>query len=145
MHALRGQLLCNLGVMLDIRFQRRGNIKDLHKAIALHRETLALRPVGHPDRSLSLNNLANGLCTRFKHRGHEKDLDDAIGRSLSLNNLAEDLSSRFEHQGNDQDLDEAIVLHREALALLPVGHPHRSMSLNNLAKGLAVQLRAPRQ
>ncbi|KAG2757723.1 hypothetical protein P692DRAFT_20867258 [Suillus brevipes Sb2] len=154
MHALRVQLLGNLGVMLDIRFQRRGNIQDINQAIALHREALALRPVGYPDRSLSLINLANGLCTRFKHRGHDKDLDDAImfhreavdlypvghpDRSLSLINLAEDLSTRFEHRGDDQDLDGAIALHREALGLIPVGHPLRSMSLNNLAKGLAVR------
>ncbi|KAG2344645.1 hypothetical protein BDR05DRAFT_999030 [Suillus weaverae] len=153
-HALRGQLLCNLGVMLDIRFHRRGNIQDLNKAIALHRKTLAMHPVGHPDRSSSLNSLANGLCTRFRHQGRDKDLDDAItfhrealtlylvghpSRSLSLNNLAEDLSTRFEYRGNDQDLDGAIALHREALALFPIGHPHRHMSLNNIAKGLAIR------
>ncbi|KAG1856604.1 CHAT domain-containing protein [Suillus tomentosus] len=35
------------------------------------------------------------------------------------------------------DLDQAIALHREALALLLVGHKDRSKSLNNLANGLS--------
>ncbi|KAN0100614.1 CHAT domain containing protein [Tylopilus felleus] len=38
-----------------------------------------------------------------------------------------------------QDLDEAIVLDREALGLLPKGHPHRSQFLNNLAVDLSTQ------
>jgi hypothetical protein len=67
MHPRRGQLVCNLGVMLDIRFKRRGNDEDLDQAIAFHREALALPPVGHPDRSMTLNNLAVSLSTRFDH------------------------------------------------------------------------------
>ncbi|KAG1811977.1 hypothetical protein EV424DRAFT_1274731, partial [Suillus variegatus] len=55
----------------------------------LHREALALRPVGHTD------------------------------RSMSLNNLAKQLSSHFDHRGNDEDLDQAIALQREVLALRP--------------------------
>ncbi|KAG1722186.1 CHAT domain-containing protein [Suillus lakei] len=70
-------------------------------------EALALRPVGHTDRSGSLNNLANQLSTRFSHRG------------------------------NDGDLDEGIALDREALALRPVGHTDRSSSLHNLANQLS--------
>jgi hypothetical protein len=53
--------------MLDIRFKRRGNDEDLDQAIAFHREALALPPVGHPDRSMTLNNLAVSLSTRFDH------------------------------------------------------------------------------
>ncbi|KAG2340931.1 hypothetical protein BDR05DRAFT_991223 [Suillus weaverae] len=78
----------------------------LDQAIALHGEVLALRPVGHTD------------------------------RSMSLNNLATELSSRFDHRGNDKDLDQAIAFHREALALRPVGRPDRSISLNNLENRL---------
>ncbi|KAG2147872.1 CHAT domain-containing protein [Suillus bovinus] len=128
-----------------------GNSEDLDEAIALHREALALRPVGHTDRSMSLNNLATQLSSRFHHRGDGEDLDEAIAlhrealalcpvghtdRSKSLNNRAITLSSRFHHQGNGEDLNEAIALHREALALRPVGHTDRSMSLINLANQL---------
>ncbi|KAG1720704.1 CHAT domain-containing protein [Suillus lakei] len=109
MHACRGQLLCNLSVMLATRFERRGNDEDLDKGITLQREALALRPVGH------------------------------IYRSISLNNLANPLSSRFDHRGNDGNLDEAIALHREALSLRPVGHTDRSTSLNNLGNQLTAR------
>ncbi|KAG1747616.1 TPR-like protein [Suillus lakei] len=146
MHAYRGVLLGNLGVMLGTRFERRGNDEDLDRAIALEREALALCPVGHTDRSLSLNNLANRLSTRFSHRGNDGDLDEGIAlhrealalrpvghtdRSSSLNNLAVQLSTRFSHRGNDGDLDEGIALHREALALRP--------ALNNLANQLSTR------
>ncbi|KAG2137426.1 CHAT domain-containing protein [Suillus bovinus] len=138
--------------MLGTRFKRGGKSKNLDQAIALHTEALALRPIGHPDRSMSLNNLAEKLSSRFKHRGNEEDLDQAIAldtealalrpightdRSMSSNNLAVLLSSRFEHRGNEEDLDQAIALDTEALALRPVGHTDRSMSLNNLAKELS--------
>ncbi|KAG1841209.1 CHAT domain-containing protein [Suillus subluteus] len=122
--------------------------EDLDRAIALQREALALHPVGHTDRSGSLNNLANQLSSRFEHRGNDEDLDQAIAlqrealalhpvshtdQSKSLNNLAIRLSSCFEHQGNDEDLDQAIALQREVLALHPVSHIDWSLSLNNLA------------
>ncbi|KAG1731804.1 CHAT domain-containing protein [Suillus paluster] len=150
----RGQLLCNLSIMLVTRFERRGNSQDLDEAIALQKEALALRPIGHTARSESLNNLANQLSTRFQHRGNDQDLDEAIvlnrealalhpvghaDRSRSLNNLAIQLSTRFQHRGNDQDLDEAVMFHREALALRPVGHIDRSSSLNNLASQLSTR------
>ncbi|KAG1824974.1 hypothetical protein EV424DRAFT_711793 [Suillus variegatus] len=147
-HTCRGQLLCNLSIMLGIRFERRGNDKDLDEAVALHREALALHPVGHINRSTSLNNLANLLSSRFHHRGSDQDLDEAIAlhmealalhpvghkhRSESLTNLSNQLSFRFHHRVNDEDLDEAIALQTEALDLHPVGHTDRSKSLNNLA------------
>ncbi|KAG2151615.1 TPR-like protein [Suillus bovinus] len=133
-------------------FQHGGTSKDLDEAIVFDREVLALHPIGHPDRSSSLNDLANDLAARFEHRGNEEDLDEAIAlhtevlalhpvghpdRSILLNNLANDLSSRFEHRGNEEDLDQAIALHTEALALCPVGHAGRSMPLNNLANDLS--------
>ncbi|KAG1823194.1 CHAT domain-containing protein [Suillus variegatus] len=150
-HAYRGQLLCNLAIMLQTRFERRGNGKDLDQGIALRTEMVALCPVGHADRFTSLNNLANGLSSRFYHRGNDEDLNQAIAlhrealallpvwhtdRSMSLNNLATQLSSRFEHRGNGEDLDQAITLQREALASCPLGHIDRSKSLNNLANRL---------
>ncbi|KAG1798762.1 hypothetical protein EV424DRAFT_1332814, partial [Suillus variegatus] len=97
--------------------------------LILHREALALRPVGHTDWSMSLNNLAKQLSSRFDHRGNDEDLDQAIAlqrevlalrpvghanRSMSLNNLANLLSSRFQHRGNDEDLDQTIALYRDA-------------------------------
>ncbi|KAG1846241.1 hypothetical protein DFJ58DRAFT_730623 [Suillus subalutaceus] len=138
--------------MLQTRFERRGHEEDLDQAIAHQRETLALFPVDHPDRSTSLNNLATQLSLRFQHQGNDKDLDQAItlhrealalrpvdhpDQSSSLSNLAAELSSRFEYRGNDEDLDQAIALHSQALALFPDGHPDWPKSLNNLAVELS--------
>ncbi|KAG2141387.1 CHAT domain-containing protein [Suillus bovinus] len=153
-HACRGQLLGNLAVILQTRFERQGNDEDLDRAISLHREALALHPVGHKYQSMTLNSLANGLSTRFDHRGNDEDLDQAIAlhrealalclvgqtdRSMSLNYLATQLSTRFRHRGNDEDLDQAIALHGEALSLRPVCHADRSMPLINLAVQLFVR------
>ncbi|KAG2138401.1 uncharacterized protein EDB93DRAFT_1042821, partial [Suillus bovinus] len=51
---------------------------DLDEAIALHSEAVAFLLVGHTDRSMSLNNLATQLSTRFCHRGNDEDSDEAI-------------------------------------------------------------------
>jgi hypothetical protein len=87
-----------------------GRNEDLEDAISSHREALTLHPPGHPDRSSSLNNLANALQTRFEQLGRVEDLEDAISS------------------------------HREALTLRPPGHPDRSSSLNNLANALLLAL-----
>ena len=81
-------------------------MEDLNEAVVLDREALDLRPKGHPD------------------------------RAMSLNNLAIDLIIRYEQLWGVEDLDEAIVLVREALDLRPQGHPAQSRSLNDLARFL---------
>ena len=40
--------------------------------------------------------------------------------------------------GRAEDLNEAITYHREALTLIPTGHPYRSISLNNLGMALHI-------
>jgi hypothetical protein len=86
-------------------------MEDLEEAITCHRQALALRPHGHPNRSDSLNNLANAVSTRFQQLG------------------------------GMEDLEEAITCHRQALALRPHGHPDRSSSLNNLASAVFTRFR----
>jgi tetratricopeptide (TPR) repeat protein len=123
--------------------------RDLDEEITAFRH--GLEPAPHPDRSGSLNNLANALQTRFNQRGASNDLDEGIylhrealllrpaphpGRPTLLNNLAEALQTRFKQRGASNDLDETISLHQEALLLRPARHPDRPMSLNNLAEAL---------
>ena len=79
----------------------------MNEAAVLAREALSLHPPGHPDRSMSLNNLA--VC----------------------------LSSRYDQLGEIGDLEEALIFDREALSLCPPGHPGRAISLNNLAVDLS--------
>ena len=121
---------------------------DLDEAIILMREALDLRPQRHPDRSISLNNLADCLSSRYNQLGAMQVLEEAVvldrealdlrprghpDRSMSLNKFAIRLSTRYNQLGAVEDLDEAIVLEREALDLFPQGHPDRAMSLNNLS------------
>ncbi|KAG2751993.1 hypothetical protein P692DRAFT_201898931, partial [Suillus brevipes Sb2] len=120
------------------------------QAIALDREALTLRPIGHTDRSISLNNLANRLSIRFNHQSNVEDLDQAIAitlqrealalrpvghtdRSSSLNNLANQLSTRFDHQGNGEDLSESRENLHCALTLLAQHDPRRSNVHRSLA------------
>ncbi|KAI0043489.1 hypothetical protein FA95DRAFT_1498558 [Auriscalpium vulgare] len=107
-----------------------------------------MTPLGHFNRTLSLNNLANALSTHFGQLGKLQDLEEAIalhretsslmpvghpGHSSSLDNLATALWTQFNKLGELPVLEEAITLHRQALSLRPLGHPDRSSSLNNLA------------
>ncbi|KAG1842525.1 CHAT domain-containing protein [Suillus subalutaceus] len=126
--AFRGRLLYYLSVILRTRFDRRGNEEDLDQAIAFQVEALDLHPVGHTDRSSSLNNLAFLLSSRFEHLRQRQRLGSGYRTSEG--------SAGFV-PGNEEDLDQAIALQMEALALHPVSHIDRSSSLNNLAMQLS--------
>ncbi|KAI9567997.1 TPR-like protein [Boletus coccyginus] len=108
-----------------------GTMEDVDEAMVLGREALSLCPQGHPNRPISLSNLAVHLSTRYSRLGSMEDLDEAIVldrealdlrqqghrvRSIYLN-LADYLSTRFMKLGAIKDLDEAIALAREPLKL----------------------------
>lgn len=57
----RPTLLDHLAISHHRRFQQRKQMQDLDEAITLFRSALALRPEGHPERSVSLNNVAVSL------------------------------------------------------------------------------------
>jgi hypothetical protein len=65
---------------------------DLEEVITHHREALTLFPPGHLDRSISLNNLAHAIHTRYQQSGRM------------------------------EDIEEVIKFHREAVTLCPPGH-----------------------
>ena len=79
---------------------------DLNEAIVLDRVALSLHPLGHPDRSTPLINLAALLSSQYKQLWEMNDLHDAI------------------------------ILGQEALLLCPPGHADCSTSLINLAAHL---------
>lgn len=89
----------SLANTITVRLMQSGDLDDLDEAIVLHRQFLALRPLGHPDRATSLLNLADSLLTSF---GETEELSD---------------------------LDEVVTMHREALSLYPLCHLHRPISL----------------
>ena len=55
-----------LANVLEDRYYKLGNLVDLERAVELHTEALSLRPTGHGDRSISLNNLAKVICTQIR-------------------------------------------------------------------------------
>ncbi|KAF8872483.1 hypothetical protein CPB84DRAFT_1854456 [Gymnopilus junonius] len=131
------------------RFHTSGKLDDLEEAIKLMQEGIAKTSVQDPNFADILNNLANGLLTRFEYQGSEgADLDEAISllrqvlklrppsnqnRAEFLNNLAAAVSILFEQRGDILDLDEAILLYRQAIQLTPPSHPYYASTLNNLA------------
>ena len=52
-------------------------MEDLKAAITYNREALTLRPSGHPDRVMSLNNHANTIRSSH-HKSSVEDLEDVI-------------------------------------------------------------------
>jgi tetratricopeptide (TPR) repeat protein len=135
-------------------------MEDLEEAITCHRQALALQPHGHPNRSGSLNNLANAVSTRFQQLGGMEDLEEAItchrqalallphghpNRSDSL--ITSPLLCPLALSGQEkrmEDLDEAITCHHQALALRPLGHPGRPSSLHLLAGAMTIRFRHSR-
>ncbi|KAL5478944.1 hypothetical protein ACEPAI_2231 [Sanghuangporus weigelae] len=53
-------------------------MEDLEEAIALNRAALDSLSEDHPDRSMSLNSIANSLWTRFDHGERIEDLEESI-------------------------------------------------------------------
>jgi hypothetical protein len=115
-----------------------GNLDALEGIIRCGRELLALRPPGHPDRAMTLLNLAVHLHTRFKQTGRKEDLNDAIkldrealelllpghpDRPLILTHLASFIARRAKEP---KDFTDAIDYLAEAQSLLPPLHPHHS-------------------
>ncbi|KAJ7226877.1 hypothetical protein GGX14DRAFT_555471 [Mycena pura] len=136
------------------RFEQIGQLADLEESIAFHRQALELFLGSHPNRSISLNNLASALSTQFQQTGQLADLEESIAfhrqalelrpgshpkRSGSLDNLASALLTRFEQTGQLADLEESIAFHGQALELRPRSHPNRSGPLSNLANALLKQ------
>jgi hypothetical protein len=55
-----------------------GQHADLDQAMLLHGQALELRPSGHPNRSVSLDNLANTFQMRFEQSGQLGDLNQVV-------------------------------------------------------------------
>ncbi|KAF8444452.1 hypothetical protein L210DRAFT_986300 [Boletus edulis BED1] len=81
-----------------------GTMQDLNEAIILGRDALEHLTKGHPDRSLSLNNLAAVLSTWYNQPGHPH-------RSESLDNLAGYIRSWFARSELFQDQEEPFNLY----------------------------------
>src|SRR6266480_680171 len=99
-------LLSNLGVFLESRYERMGDIADLKEAIQVTRRAVASTPEDHSDLAGRLNNLGNKL------------------------------ESRYEWTGDMADLKEAIQVAQRAVTSTPEDHSDLAAILNNLATSL---------
>ena len=143
-----------LSVQLLHRFERFGDVADLHQAITLLKELARSTSVWYHRYRGGLANLGVALSYRYKHLGELRDLEDAIStlrdaidltphghprRSSSLNNLGNSLITRFKRLGELSDLECAISTLRDAVELTPHGHPNRPARLNNLGSSFFVR------
>ena len=74
-------ILClgRLGSSLQGRFERLGEIADLHEAITVQEQAVGLTPDGHPGKSQCFNNLGASLRTWLRHQPD----DVTLGRAIS--------------------------------------------------------------
>jgi TPR repeat protein len=70
--------LNNLANAVQMRFEQRGDPRDMNEAIDFYREALALCSPSHPTRYRSLSNLGNALQKRFEKSGDPADIEEAI-------------------------------------------------------------------
>jgi hypothetical protein len=114
--------LGQLAGYVHTRFGQTVREEDLGEAITFGRESVVLRPPGHPGRSMALGGLALYLHTRFEQMGREEDFDEVIilhrealalqgnhsDRSTHLAYLGHSLYTHFEQTGREEDLDQAM-------------------------------------
>ncbi|KAF9070245.1 TPR-like protein [Rhodocollybia butyracea] len=129
------------------RFEQRGELADIDKAINFLEMSVELTPDGDPDKPSSLSALGSAFQSRFRHLGRHTDIEEAIrykqqavdltpdGHSDKpswIANLGITFQSRFERFGNLEDIEQAIRLKQQALTLTPDGHPDKPGWFNSV-------------
>jgi tetratricopeptide (TPR) repeat protein len=148
----RDKRLMQIGyAQLDLYDTESSNPDHLLKAIALFREALVLRPVGHAYRSAALNILGVTLHMRFDRTGDMADLQEAItchaearqirkpnnaARPDSCSNLGLAYHALFSQTGDRDALQKSIEMHREAFDLSSPQDPSHGNHRGNLATAL---------
>ena len=146
-----GSLQNNLGVFLEARYERTGDMADLEEAIQVNRQAVASPPGDDPNLAPYHNNLGNKLMRRYHRTGDINDLDEAIQISeravaltsddpsklaIRLNNLSTKFTSRYERTQDMSDLEKAIQALRQAAASDPENHSNLATCLGNLSNQL---------
>ncbi|KAG1720955.1 CHAT domain-containing protein [Suillus paluster] len=130
------------------------DLQDIDSTTRLFRDTLVLRPQGHPDHSSSLYHLLKALIWRHSKEPAAVDICESAQISLELLPLCpEGTYLRTIAEGaNGVDYvirtcnnlpidasDEGIRLRRIVLELCPQGHEHRPSSLSKLSWALGTR------
>jgi tetratricopeptide (TPR) repeat protein len=144
----------DLGLMLDRRYSRSGEMADLQEAIAAARQAVNSTPNEHVHRPGRLNNLSNKLEKRYKQTSEITDLEEAVETARQvvtsapvtdpdqptyLNNLGNKLRLRYQKLGAMKDLEEAIAVVARAADFTLCSISDRTAYLNNLANMLGLR------
>jgi hypothetical protein len=144
----------NLASTLQLRFMRKGELKDLEESIGLHRHTIDILAEGHPERPRMFARLSDALCHRFHETRETADLDEALASDRyamaamspshvnywdALMATISHLCIRFEVFQAFDDLDEAILLSEGLLQTIPDGYLQKEHAVHHLAKALLLR------
>ena len=146
----------SLGYYLRTRFLKVGTDTDLDDAILFHQLALDLRPVGHPDRLVTLNEAVSCIGLRFEKLKAPADLDDLVDlhREIldlhppnhrehvkSVDELLFYLRKRGQKLRMTADLEECVTLGRIALGLHKRGGSNYATYFRHLVSDLQRMLR----
>lgn len=152
--ANRAKVLTTLGVALQYRFERTGEMTDIDEAVKVGRLAADGIPAGHPQQSIVLANLAAALRLRFDQTGTatgRRDIDAVIevlkraaaqipahhpGRAGVLTSLCAALRARYDRFGDGADLEAAIDAGRQAISEAPAGDTDQPEYFLNLGVAL---------
>ena len=70
-HPNYAEYLNGLECALQMRFDRKGSMEDLNRAIETKEQAVKSPPVDHPDHAMYLNNLGSALQSRLETTGGE--------------------------------------------------------------------------
>ncbi|KAF3232311.1 hypothetical protein TWF192_010074 [Orbilia oligospora] len=149
----KSRALGNLSLYLFDKFNRTGNLHEIHRVIKTGEEALKVSEMGsreHPERALFLTNFSNFLIARYNRTGDLEDLQksiklgqEALGMcqenityhkaGLSLGALASFLLQRFCRTDDLDDLDQAIEAGEEASTVRLLDGLDVTIMLTNLA------------
>ncbi|EXK25863.1 hypothetical protein FOMG_17517 [Fusarium oxysporum f. sp. melonis 26406] len=124
------QWLNNLGVFLETRYKRTGEMRDLEEAIHTARQAVESTPDDHPDVAAMLSNLGTMLDRRYERMGEMNDLEEASTNLLEawscLNAVPfhriKAAAKCPELLAAQNRVDQCIDLGRRILDLLPSVH-----------------------
>ncbi|MXM62173.1 hypothetical protein GR925_01575 [Streptomyces sp. HUCO-GS316] len=148
--------LNGLAWMLNRRFEHTGDSHDRDAAILTARHAVSLMPDDDPALPSALGIFAAALHSRAQATGSMPDLSEGLAvvdralslpgvaptdRAIHLLNKAALVTLRHRSGWRAADNELAIALWREAVDLLPPGHPKKSAYRINLIAGLLDRVR----
>jgi CHAT domain-containing protein len=133
------------------RYQGKGGLSDLDRALSGWQTAVSQAPAGSPDLPDYLNNLGIGLRKYYARTGDLSNLQtglEAFQRAelltpagspdlpMFLNSLGNGFQDRYARTGDLTDLQNGLEAFQRAVQLTPAGSPGLPIILNNLGGGL---------